>query len=109
MTESNESDKPLDTGVEASIVWTGENNRPKICELKRFISEKSMEAIESFGFTTLTQIQTKAIPPLLEGKDLRGTAKTGSGKTMAFVLPAIELLNNLGFNPDLGKFLVLYH
>jgi ATP-dependent RNA helicase DDX18/HAS1 len=55
------------------------------------------------GFTTLTEIQARAIPPLLEGRDLVGSAKTGSGKTLAFLIPAIELIYKLKFMPRNGK------
>jgi ATP-dependent RNA helicase RhlE len=44
-------------------------------------------------FITLTPIQTRAIPPALEGKDVIGTAQTGTGKTLAFLIPLIEMLN----------------
>ncbi|MBA3912626.1 MAG: DEAD/DEAH box helicase [Acidobacteriales bacterium] len=43
-------------------------------------------------FTNLTPIQEQAIPPALEGKDVIGTAQTGTGKTLAFLIPIIELL-----------------
>src|ERR1700752_634077 len=43
-------------------------------------------------FTQLTPIQERAIPPALEGKDVIGTAQTGTGKTLAFLLPLIEML-----------------
>ncbi len=51
----------------------------------------------------MTEIQEKAIQPLLEGKDLLGKAKTGSGKTLAFLIPAIELLVTKKFKPRDGK------
>jgi ATP-dependent RNA helicase RhlE len=44
-------------------------------------------------FTTLTPIQAQAIVPALEGKDIIGTAQTGTGKTMAFLVPVIEMLS----------------
>src|SRR5690242_5819626 len=44
-------------------------------------------------FTTLTPIQERAIPPALQGSDIIGTAQTGTGKTLAFLIPMIELLN----------------
>lgn len=56
------------------------------------LSEGTQRALSELGFTKMTQIQDKAVPPLLEGKDLLGAAKTGSGKTLAFLVPAIELL-----------------
>jgi ATP-dependent RNA helicase RhlE len=42
------------------------------------------------GFVTPTPVQAQAIPPALEGKDLVATAQTGTGKTLAFVLPLLE-------------------
>lgn len=55
------------------------------------------------GFTTMTEIQAKAIPPLIEGRDLVGSARTGSGKTLAFLIPVIELIYKLKFKPRNGK------
>jgi len=43
-------------------------------------------------FITPTPIQAGAIPPALEGKDVIGTAQTGTGKTLAFLIPIIEML-----------------
>lgn len=63
-----------------------------------------MKAIDGMGFTEMTEIQAKAIPKLLEGRDLRGTAKTGAGKTLAFVIPAVELIHKLKFKPRNGKY-----
>lgn len=44
-------------------------------------------------FVNLTPIQESAIPPALEGCDVIGTAQTGTGKTLAFLIPLIEILN----------------
>jgi ATP-dependent RNA helicase RhlE len=44
-------------------------------------------------FTTLTPIQAQAISPALDGKDIIGTAQTGTGKTLAFLIPVIEMLS----------------
>ena len=44
-------------------------------------------------FTELTPIQERAIPPALEGRDVIGTAQTGTGKTLAFLIPLIETMN----------------
>jgi ATP-dependent RNA helicase RhlE len=45
-------------------------------------------------FTNLTPIQVRAIPPALEGRDVIGTAQTGTGKTLAFLIPLIEMLEH---------------
>jgi len=70
--------------------------------LKEKVSELTLKAIDDMGFTQMTEIQAKAIPPLLEGRDLVGNAKTGSGKTLAFLVPAIELIVKLRFMPRNG-------
>ncbi len=51
-----------------------------------------LKAVDALGFTEPTPIQTQAIPPALQGRDLLGCAATGSGKTAAFLLP---ILNDL--------------
>lgn len=53
------------------------------------------------------QIQAKAIPPLLMGKDVLGAARTGAGKTLAFLVPAVELLYNVQFTPRNGTGVVV--
>lgn len=70
--------------------------------LRDRVSDITLNAIERMGFKNMTEIQAKAIPPLLEGKDLRGTAKTGAGKTLAFALPVVELMSTLQFKPRNG-------
>jgi ATP-dependent RNA helicase RhlE len=47
-------------------------------------------AVSDEGYTTATPIQAKAIPPLVQGRDLLGVAQTGTGKTAAFGLPLLH-------------------
>jgi ATP-dependent RNA helicase RhlE len=49
-----------------------------------------LKAIEENGWTQPTPIQTKAIPPAREGRDVVGIAQTGTGKTASFLLPSLE-------------------
>jgi len=56
------------------------------------LSAALQQRLAAAQFTTLTPIQERAIPPALEGKDVIGTAQTGTGKTLAFLLPLIEML-----------------
>jgi ATP-dependent RNA helicase RhlE len=56
------------------------------------LSAALQQKLAAAQFITLTPIQERAIQPALEGKDVIGTAQTGTGKTLAFLIPVIELL-----------------
>lgn len=56
------------------------------------LNAKLLQAIHTAGFTTPTEIQRAAIPLILSGSDIMASAQTGTGKTAAFVLPALERL-----------------
>lgn len=53
-----------------------------------------LKALKEEGYETPTPIQAKAIPAMLQKKDILGCAQTGTGKTAAFAVPALQLLNN---------------
>jgi len=57
------------------------------------LSRELIQVVQELGYEKLTPIQAKAIPLLLEGKDLIGESKTGSGKTAAFSLPILQKLD----------------
>lgn len=57
------------------------------------LSAPILKAIEDEGYTTPTPVQEKAIPPILEGRDMLAGAQTGTGKTAGFTLPILELLS----------------
>ncbi len=57
------------------------------------LSPESLKAVERLGFEQASPIQAEAIPHILSGKDVVGQSQTGSGKTAAFGLPAIEKIN----------------
>ena len=54
------------------------------------LSAMILKGIRRKGYQLPTPIQRKAIPLMLEGQDLVGMARTGSGKTAAFVIPILE-------------------
>ena len=58
-----------------------------------------LSALDQVGFKTPTPIQAEAIPYLMQGKDIIGGARTGSGKTAAFGLPLLHLLRQGGRTP----------
>jgi len=57
------------------------------------LSSALQRKLAAAQFVNLTPIQERAIPPALEGRDVIGTAQTGTGKTLAFLIPLIETLN----------------
>jgi len=56
------------------------------------ISNYTKERLAFANFSTPTPVQAAAIPQALEGKDVLATAQTGTGKTLAFLIPVIEQL-----------------
>ena len=58
------------------------------------IGGKFLRALNDVGYTQPTPIQSQAIPHLLEGRDLLGVAQTGTGKTAAFAVPALQRLDD---------------
>ncbi len=63
------------------------------------LSKPILAALAAKGYSTPTPIQLQAIPPLLEGRDLCGIAQTGTGKTAAFALPALQYLSENNQRP----------
>ncbi len=57
------------------------------------VSEPLCKALAARNYTTPTPIQARAIPLLLEGRDMLGVAQTGTGKTAAFAIPVLQLLS----------------
>ncbi|HWA23339.1 MAG TPA: DEAD/DEAH box helicase [Caulobacterales bacterium] len=57
------------------------------------LSPEVLRAIADSGYTIPTPIQEKAIPKVLEGRDVLGIAQTGTGKTASFTVPMIEILS----------------
>lgn len=72
--------------------------------LKFGLSAPMMEGVRAMGYTDPTPIQLRAIPLILEGKDVIGSAQTGTGKTAAFALP---ILSKLGQHDARPRVLIL--
>jgi ATP-dependent RNA helicase DeaD len=58
------------------------------------LSEEMQKGIDDLGFEEATPIQAQSIPYILSGRDVIGQAQTGTGKTCAFGIPAIEMLDS---------------
>ena len=60
------------------------------------LSPRLVDRLTALGLTQPTPIQAKAIPHVVDGRDVMGLAQTGTGKTMAFALPMVQRLNKHG-------------
>jgi len=67
------------------------------------LAPELLAALTACGYTEPTPIQAQAIPHLLAGRDLIGSAQTGTGKTAAFVLPALQRLAASGIRAGAGR------
>src|SRR5271167_3311033 len=56
------------------------------------LSPSILEGVKAMGYTEPTPIQLRAIPLIMSGRDVIGSAQTGTGKTAAFALPILSLL-----------------
>ena len=64
------------------------------------LSDSVLDALDDMNFTDTTPIQEHAIPPILKGHDLIGVAQTGTGKTAAYLLPVLSMLDEGDFPQD---------
>lgn len=64
------------------------------------LSDNTLDAIDDMGWQSCTPIQAECIPPILEGRDVLGIAQTGTGKTAAYLLPVLSMLDDGGFPED---------
>ena len=62
----------------------------RFADLEDHLSAATRKALSAAGFAEMTPIQAETLPAALEGADVLGRAKTGTGKTLAFILPAVE-------------------
>ena len=69
------------------------------------LSDPLLKDLGGIGFVTPTPIQSKALPPALDGRDVLGCAQTGTGKTAAFVIPMVERLTGSPEGPPRGLIL----
>lgn len=61
------------------------------------LSDNTLDAIDDMGWTSCTPIQEKCIPEILSGRDMLGIAQTGTGKTAAYLLPILSMLDEEDF------------
>jgi ATP-dependent RNA helicase DDX18/HAS1 len=71
------------------------------------LSDDTIQALHKSNYKIATEIQEKVIPLAMRGKDIMGTAKTGSGKSLAFLIPAVELLFRADFKQNQGTGVII--
>jgi ATP-dependent RNA helicase DDX18/HAS1 len=103
--EADESPEPSSSKVTLDGPPANEYERVPFSSLP--LSRPTLDAVQRMGFETMTEVQARTIPPLLAGKDVLGAARTGSGKTMAFLVPSVEMLHTLRFKPANGTGVVI--
>ena len=65
-----------------------------------YLSDNILDALYDMHFEDMTPIQEKCIPEILDGQDVLGVAQTGTGKTAAYLLPILSMLDEGGFPAD---------
>uniref|UniRef100_A0A8C5VPF3 ATP-dependent RNA helicase n=1 Tax=Microcebus murinus TaxID=30608 RepID=A0A8C5VPF3_MICMU len=98
-TENKEDDNEV---LSLPLELTGAFEDTSFTSLTNLVNANTLKAIKEMGFINKTEIQHKSITPLLEGRDLLAAAKTGSGRTLAFLISAVELIVKLKFMPRNG-------
>lgn len=83
---------------ETGMQQENEQAQDGIASIEPLLDNRIVRAIREMGFEKLSPIQEQAIPYLLQGEDIIGQAQTGTGKTAAFGIPAIQHIN-----PDVKK------
>ena len=63
-------------------------------DFKPALSEKTLQVVKSFGFTKPTEVQQEVIPAFLSRKDVIVQSKTGSGKTLSYLIPVFEMISS---------------
>jgi len=104
---TGENDNTGGSALPGSRLGAGILSDRKFASLASVVSESTLKGIEDMGFEMMTEIQGQTIPHLLEGRDLVGAAKTGSGKTLSFLIPAVELIYKLKFMPRNGTGVII--
>ena len=90
----DETTSDIDDGATADTHGSDSGGQREIIEVSiGELSPKLQEAVGAAGWSELMPVQARAIPPLLAGRDVMVQSRTGSGKTGAFLLPALEQID----------------
>lgn len=71
------------------------------------LSDNVLDALYDMHFEQCTPVQEKCIPEILDGNDVLGVAQTGTGKTAAYLLPILSLLDDYDYPKDAVNCLIM--
>ncbi len=83
----------MEENKEMELETGDEQEKDVLALLEDYFDERIVRAVKEMGFEKLTPIQEQAIPYLLKGEDIIGQAQTGTGKTAAFGIPALQKID----------------
>ena len=83
----------MEENKEIDLETGDEQEKDVLTLLEEFFDERIVRAVKEMGFEKLTPIQEQALPYLLKGEDIIGQAQTGTGKTAAFSIPALQKID----------------
>ena len=72
-----------------------------------YLNDNILDALYDMRFEEMTPVQEKCIPEILDGRDLIGVAQTGTGKTAAYLLPILSMLDDGGYPKDAVNCIVM--
>ncbi|KAG1367697.1 DEAD-box ATP-dependent RNA helicase 31 [Cocos nucifera] len=93
--ENRDDDEDITKARGRSSVGENESHLSQTRFEQCSISLLSLKGVKAAGYERMTLVQEATLPLILEGKDVLAKAKTGTGKTLAFLLPAIEVISKL--------------
>ncbi len=99
-----EGDEPV-SSTPVAVIEAPEPPRATFADLG--LSDQVLRSIEEMGYRHPTPIQEQAIPFVLMGRDVLGTAQTGTGKTASFVLPMLDILSGSRARARMPRSLIL--
>src|SRR5437763_1858588 len=99
-----EGDEPV-SSAPVAVIESPEPPRATFADLG--LSDQVLRSIEEMGYRHPTPIQEQAIPFVLMGRDVLGTAQTGTGKTASFVLPMLDILTGSRARARMPRSLIL--
>ncbi|CEH14991.1 dead-domain-containing protein [Ceraceosorus bombacis] len=97
---SNDDEELLELERRLDDVVNGKKELTRFDEMP--LSLNTLKGLKRAAFTEMTPIQRSALPLALSGRDVLGAARTGSGKTLSFLIPILERLHRLRWGPSDG-------